>query len=97
MYIVNDIAYAGTPFEDMKVDRVRIVNDFCMLVRFSSGETRLFDATPLFAMPAFEPLSDEDVFKTFRIDHGVLTWQDGSIDIAPEFLYERSHRYEIPA
>ena len=53
MYIVNDIAYAGTPFEDMKVDRVRIVNDFCMLVRFSSGETRLFDATPLFAMPAF--------------------------------------------
>ncbi len=97
MYVVNDIAYAGAPREDMKVDQVRVVNDYSMLVRFSSGETRLFDAAPLLDVPAFKPLEDKSVFASFQLDHGIVTWNNGAIDIAPEALYEKSYRYDIPA
>ena len=97
MYVVNDIAYAGTPVEGMRVEQASIVNDFSMLVRFSTGETRLFDATALFDMPVYEPLREKSLFASYAIDRGVLTWDSGSIDIAPEALYERSHRYDIPA
>lgn len=97
MYILNDIAYAGAPLNDMKVESARVVNDYCLLIRFSTGETRLFDATSLFNIPAFKSLDDRKVFSSFQLDHGVLTWDNGLIDIAPEALYEKSYRYEVPA
>lgn len=34
------------------------------------------------------PLNDEAVFHSVYINCGVTTWNDGSIDIAPEYLYE---------
>jgi hypothetical protein len=35
------------------------------------------------------------VFKTAAVDHGVVTWLDGEIDCAPEFLYEHSYEYSM--
>ena len=46
------------------------------------------DFTPLLKTPAFAPLADEEVFRSVYIDRGVTVWNDGEIDIAPEFLYE---------
>lgn len=87
MYIVDGIAYAGEPTEDMKVESARYMGGFVFLVTFSTGETRLFDVTSLFEYPVFQPLSDEQVAQAFAIDRGVLTWCDGEVDIAPEALY----------
>lgn len=64
-----------------------------MLLTFSTGETRLFDATILTGA-AFEPLSHEEIFKNVVLDHGVVTWLDGEIDCAPEFMYANSYSYE---
>ena len=65
-----------------------------MLVSFSTGEKRLFDATILQG-EVFEPLKKEDVFKNPVIDHGVVTWDDGNIDCAPEFMYDNSYEYSM--
>ena len=34
------------------------------------------------------PLRNLAVFHNFTLDGWTVTWQDGSIDIAPEYLYE---------
>ena len=65
-----------------------------MVILFSTGEYRLFDATTLFKYPAFELLENEDVFKSAKIEYGVVTWNDGDIDIAPEKMYQDSYVYE---
>ena len=39
-----------------------------MVILFSTGEYRLFDATTLFKYPAFELLENEDVFKSAKIE-----------------------------
>ncbi len=63
-------------------------------VTFSPGEKRLYDATPLLSYPAFQPLRDENVFRAVQVDHGVVTWMDGEIDIAPETMYADSFAYD---
>lgn len=93
MYIVNGIAHAGTAVQDMRVSAVKPLDDMMMLVTFASGERRLYDATQLLEYPAFQPLRDEGIFKAACVDHGVVTWLDGEIDIAPETMYATSYPY----
>lgn len=93
MYIVNDIAYAGEPKKDLKIVAIKIIDDLYMLVKFSTGERRIFDLTPFLNYPAFKPLADRKIFDTAKIDHGVLTWLDGDIDISPEAVYKQSLAY----
>ena len=94
MYIVNGVAYAGTSLQDMRVSAVKALDDMMMLVTFASGECRLYDATQLLEYPAFQPLKDKSIFKAASIDHGVVTWLDGEIDIAPETMYANSFPYD---
>lgn len=94
MFISNGIAYAGTRAEEMQVRSVKPLADMMMIVTFMSGEKRLFDASQLLAFPAFQPLTDEAVFREAQVEYGVVTWADGEIDIAPETMYENSYAYE---
>lgn len=94
MYIVNGIAFAGTKTSETFVQAVKPLDDLMMIVTFTSGEKRLFDATQLLAFPAFQPLKDEKIFKNAKVEHGVVTWADGEIDIAPETMYETSYAYQ---
>lgn len=43
---------------------------------------------------AFESLKDDNVLRKFTLFHGVLTWNDGEIDIAPETVYAESYVYD---
>ncbi len=94
MYVINGIAYAGQPVAGMKVESAKVVDSLSMLVTFSTGETRLFDASRIAEKAAFAPLADYDTFNNFEIDHGVVTWLEGEIDIAPETMYKMSFPYE---
>jgi len=87
MYIINGIAYAGEFSKDIAVKHVSVLNDMILLITFDTGEKRLFDATSLLQYPAFKPLENEEIFSSPKIEHGILTWLDGEIDIAPETLY----------
>ncbi len=94
MYVFNGFVYGGEPSEQIKIMSVKPLNDMVMLLTFSNGETRLFDATTL-SGEVFEPLKDDSVFKSPTIDHGVVTWFGGQIDCAPEFMYENSYAYDV--
>ena len=94
MFEINGIVYADSQLPEMKVRSARVTGDHIMLVTFSTGETRLCDFTEMYAdVPAFAPLKDESTFERFRIDHGVLTWLDGDVDISPTYLYDHSYEY----
>ena len=94
MEIINGIAYAGTAGSEKRVLAVKPLADGMLLVTFSPGEKRLYDVTPLLSYPAFQPLRDEKVFRAVQVDHGVVTWMDGEIDIAPETMYADSFAYD---
>jgi hypothetical protein len=94
MYIVNGIAYAGELTPGIEVADVIALDDMILLLTFNTGEKRLYDATTLLKYPAFKPIENFDIFKSIKIEHGVVTWLDGDIDIAPETLYNDSFAYQ---
>ncbi len=56
---------------------------------FNDGSIKTFDCTPLIERyKHFEPLRDKSVFENFALDGWTVTWLNGSIDIAPEYLFE---------
>ena len=93
MYIIDGICYAGELCEGIKVTEAKPLRGRMMLVTFSTGEQRLFDTTKLKGT-AFEPLSDDSVFMHPELFHGVITWNGGEIDIAPETVYRESYAYD---
>ncbi|MDR0949934.1 MAG: DUF2442 domain-containing protein [Lachnospiraceae bacterium] len=94
MYIIDGIAYAGDYNKEIKVMSVKPLNNMMMLITFSTGEVRLFDATYLLEMPAFGSLEDPAIFSHPSIEYGVVTWNNGDIDIAPETMYCESYPYQ---
>ena len=70
MYIKNGIAYAGDTEPAIKVSGVRLMDDYLLWLRFSTGEAKIFDFRPLLDTPAFAPLADKDLFKEVYIDYG---------------------------
>jgi len=94
MYIIDGNAYAGRLTDEIEIERVDALDDMILLLTFSTGEKRLYDATELLNYPAFRLLSSEEAFKTAKIEHGAVVWLDGEIDIAPETLYKNSFAYQ---
>ena len=93
MFTKDDICYAGELKEEIKVVEVKPLRGRMLLVTFSTGEQRLFDAAMLEGS-AFKPLEDENVFNNPTLFHGVITWNNGEIDIAPETVYRDSYAYD---
>lgn len=79
--------------DGIKVTDAKPLQGGMMLVTFSTGEKRLFDTT-LLEGSAFAPLADEKIFRNPVLFHGVITWNNGEIDIAPEKVYRDSYAYE---
>lgn len=92
MFISNGIVYASERPENVQIIGAKPLDDMMMLLTFSTGEQRLFDASVLNG-PAFAPLTDEKIFKDCKIVDGVVTWMDEDIDCAPEYMYEHSYAY----
>ena len=95
MYTKNGICYTGKMEYSIRVTDVKPLKNLKMLVTFSTGEKRLFDASRLTGS-AFEPLRDDKTFSSPSINHGVIIWKDGEIDIAPETVYEESISLPTP-
>ena len=95
MYSFDRFDYGGEPKEPIRVADAKALSDQMILLTFQHGEQRLFDASVLEG-PVFTPLKEGDVFQSLKVDHGVVTWNDGQIDCAPEYMYEHSYSYETP-
>jgi hypothetical protein len=58
-----------------------------LFVRFSTGEEKEIDISSLLDEPVFRFLRDLSLFKNVYVDYGTVVWENGTIDIAPEYLY----------
>lgn len=92
MFISNGFVYGREKQESIKITDVEILPDRMMLLTFTSGERRLFDASILNS-GIYEGLKDDDIFNNPKIEYGVITWANGAIDCAPEFIYNNSYEY----
>ena len=92
MYEINGICYAGEKTADIKIVSAKVLIGGMMLIEFNSGEKRIWDPQEETGS-VFLPLREIEVLEKFEIFHGVLTWQNGTIDIAPETLYDHSYEY----
>lgn len=92
MFEIDGILYAGSPKNLIKIQDAKVTGYMMMLLTFSSGEKRVFDAEQLQG-EVFEPLKDDKTFRDFKIVHGVITWMNEEIDCAPEYMYENSYAY----
>lgn len=92
MFSLNGIVYASEKTENIQVVSAKLLDDMMLLLTFSTGEQRIFDATILTGL-AFTPLSDEHIFKNCKVVEGVVTWLDEEIDCAPEYMYANSYEY----
>jgi hypothetical protein len=87
MHEQNGIVYADDPTPLLTVKYVRPLDDYKLFVRFSTGEEKEIDISSLLDEPVFGFLRDLSLFKNVYIDYGTVVWENGTIDIAPEYLY----------
>ena len=80
--------------QNIPVCGVRPLPGHKLWLRFTTGETKVFDFNPLLKDAGFALLKDEHTFAGVYIDYGVTVWNDGDIDIAPEYLYQHSKAAE---
>jgi hypothetical protein len=64
-------------------------DDFCLVLRFSTGEIGVFDVRPYLEKGIFQRLKDLSLFKQAYVAFDTVCWP-GDLDIAPETLYDRS-------
>lgn len=93
MFVLNGIVYASEKSPELSVVAAKPLDDMMMILTFSTGEKRLFDATILQGA-AFAPLSNDTIFKNCKIVDGIVTWMNEDIDCAPEYMYENSYAYD---
>lgn len=72
--------------ELVDIVRVRVMDNYQLLLQFEDGATGVFDVAPYLDKGVFSKLRDPDVFRAVRIVGGTVAWP-GGIDIAPERLY----------
>ena len=58
------------------------------MVTFNDGDCRIFDFYPVIEKyPVFKDLRNISKFRNFIVTD-TLEWNNGAIDIAPEYIYE---------
>lgn len=88
MYELNGIVYAGNPTPMKKVIYAEYRGKQIIRIALNTGEIVDVDFSHGFEGSAFNPLKEESILRNFEIQHGVLTWCDGNVDVAPEYLLE---------
>ena len=73
------------------ITAAKVLEGHKLHLTFNNGACKVFDFAQVLAkgMPIFEPLKNLTVFRNIVLDGWTVTWQDGTIDIAPEYLYEQ--------
>ena len=66
------------------------LDNYMLRLTFNNGSVKTFDCKPLIQQfLVFGTLQDKQKFNNISLDGWTVTWENGSIDIAPEYLYEK--------
>lgn len=72
----------------LKITQANYLKDYRIKLVFNDGACRVFDFSPIIVKyPVFKELGDLSKFRNYVLTD-TLEWNDGEIDIAPEYLYE---------
>ena len=72
-----------------RVTAVTPTDNYELIITFTNGEQRIFDARPLLSKPVFKPLANKSFFKTVKVAYGSVEWPQ-DIDYCPDTLYLES-------
>ncbi|MFZ4526745.1 MAG: DUF2442 domain-containing protein [Chlorobium sp.] len=70
------------------VTQARYCGDFKVWVAFNDGAEGEIDLSSELYGELFEPLKDNEFFRSFTLEGHTLSWSNGA-DFAPEFLREQ--------
>ena len=90
MIVRNGKCVAENPVPIIKIVAVKSLGGYLLDVLFNDGNHRIFDGRILLDGEVFKPLCDLRVFADYKLDYETLTWNNGEIDIAPEYVYTHS-------
>ena len=90
MIVRNGRCVAEKPVPVVKIVAAKSLGGYLLDVLFNDDSHRVFDGQVLLDGEVFKPLSDPHVFADYKLDYETLTWKDGEIDIAPEYVYAHS-------
>ena len=90
MYEKDGIVYAGECNKVFSILSVKNLGDYKLLILFSNNKEVVVDCKNLLKFEIFKELKDINVFNSYKLDGITLTWLDGKLDIAPEYLYDIS-------
>jgi hypothetical protein len=85
---LKEYIYVGDR-ELITVSGVEAKPDYTLVLSFSNGEARIYDARPLLKKRIYKPLNDLSFFLSARAQFGGVIWND-EIDLGPEHLHETS-------
>ena len=71
------------------VKEVEARSDYTLLITFSRGEKKLYNARSLLQKKIYVDLKDPEFFLKARVECGTVVWND-AVDLDPEHLYEMS-------
>lgn len=65
---------------------VRVLQDYKLYIKFSNGEEKIYDMTPLLNHKFYQGLKDKERFKKVKPNGITVEWETGE-DVSPESLY----------
>ena len=73
------------------VTAAKYIGEYRLQLTFNDGAVKIFDGKEIvMTHPLFKPLQSLAVYKEFVLDGWTVSWSNGPIDLAPEYLYEHS-------
>ena len=77
--------------ENVWITKAAYVEGHDIALSFNDRSSGIVNLEPYLNKPIFEPLSDIEFFKSFKLGSWTIEWENGA-DFAPEFLYEKCRR-----
>jgi hypothetical protein len=71
----------------VKVIEAVYIKDYSIQFTFNTSEKKIIDLKDQLWGEIFEPLNNQDVFRTYKLNDFTIEWPNGA-DFSPEFLYE---------
>lgn len=72
------------------ITSAKYLGDYRLELTFNDGTIKIFDGKDIVLKPLYQSLQSLVVFQQFELDGWTISWENGKIDIAPEYLYEHA-------
>ncbi len=72
------------------ITSAKYLGEYKLQLTFNDGVVKIFDGKDIVLKPLYQRLQPLTTFQQFELDGWTVSWENGAIDIAPEYLYEKA-------